>query len=195
MLIHRAKMLLGDAIADDLQGAKMSKLMRGATAGLMHHHRGLAGIVSPTMNSYQRLRPASQSGYWKNWGYDHRGVTTRLSAESGAKSRIEHRMADAGCNLYSAAAALLQASRLGYIHNYDLPPAETGDCVTGQDARDSVANSLVEALDDLAADTVLCDELGTELVANHIAIKRAEAVEVAALVDDRAKRNYYLPFI
>ncbi|MDI9407990.1 MAG: glutamine synthetase family protein [Candidatus Pacebacteria bacterium] len=192
---QEGKNALGDAHRDDLAGAKMSKIMRGATAGMVRHHRALAGILAPTMNSYQRLQPASLSGYWQNWGYDHRGVTVRLSAEAGAKSRIEHRMADAGCNLYTAAAALLQAARLGFIHDYELPLAETGDCINSQDSRDSVAGSLLEALNDLAADTALCEALGPELVTNHIAIKKFEAAEVTALADETAKRDYYLPFV
>src|SRR5688572_31976422 len=91
----------------------MTALTRGCIAGLMHHHRGMAALVAPTVNSYQRLKPASLSGYWCNWGVDHRGVTTRLSAEHGVKSRIEHRMGDAAANPYTLVATVLQAARLG----------------------------------------------------------------------------------
>jgi len=63
----------------------MTDLAKGCVAGLMHHHRGMAGLVAPTVNSYERLKPASLSGYWRNWGIDHRGVTTRLSAETAPR--------------------------------------------------------------------------------------------------------------
>ena len=39
----------------------------------------LAGLLAPTVGSYLRLQPASMSGYWCNWGGDHRGVTVRVS--------------------------------------------------------------------------------------------------------------------
>ena len=91
----------------------MNDLARGCIAGLVHHHRGLAGLVAPTANSYLRLQPGSLSGYWQNWGGDHRNVTTRISGEGGAKARLEHRMADASANPYTAVASVLQAARLG----------------------------------------------------------------------------------
>lgn len=188
------KNMLGDASPDDLAGEKLSPLMRGATAGLMTHHRALAGLLAPTVNSYARLQPASLSGYWRNWGYDHRGVTTRLSSQGGAKSRLEHRMADAACNLYTAGAAILQAARLGFIQHYALPQAESSDCITAHDAQDGVAENLAAALSDLAADQALVTAVGAGLVENHIAIKTKEIEEVAALSGDAA-RDYYLNFV
>ena len=71
----------------------MNDLARGCVAGLMQHHRGLAGLLCPTANSYQRMQPGILSGYWQNWGGDHRCVTTRISGEGGTKARLEHRMA------------------------------------------------------------------------------------------------------
>lgn len=73
----------------------LADLARGCFAGLLHHHKGLAGLIAPTANSYDRLQPGSLSGHWQNWGGDHRNVTTRFSSEGGAKARLEHRMADA----------------------------------------------------------------------------------------------------
>src|SRR5262249_1155344 len=115
---------LGDLTAPD----RLGELARGCVAGLMRHHAGLAGLLAPTVNSYARLKPASLAGYWRNWAVDHRGVTARLSAEGGARSRIEHRMADGAANPYTAVATILQAARLGLRGGYPLPPPETGDC-------------------------------------------------------------------
>ena len=72
--------------------AHLNDLARGCIAGLLHHHKGLAGLIAPTTNSYDRLQPGSLSGHWQNWGGDHRNVTTRISSEGGAKARLEHRM-------------------------------------------------------------------------------------------------------
>lgn len=98
----------------------MNELARGCIAGLMQHHLGLAGLLAPTANSYQRMQPGILSGYWQNWGGDHRCVTTRISGEGGAKSRLEHRMADGSANPYTAVAAVLQAALLGVSNGYAL---------------------------------------------------------------------------
>jgi glutamine synthetase len=125
----------------------------------MRHHRAIAGLVAPNALSYARLQPASLSGYWCNWGGDNRNVTVRVSAEGGKKARLEHRMPDAAANPYTIVATILQAALLGYEGGYDLPPRETGDGFTGNDAPHGVAASLAEALDDLEADTTCAPPL------------------------------------
>ncbi len=183
-----------NVLADPAGGRGMTDLGKACVAGLMHHHAGLAGIVAPTTNSYQRLRPASMSGYWKNWGIDHRGVTTRISAENGKKARIEHRMGDGAANPYVLAAATLQAAHLGVVNTYPLPAAETADCLGEHDATEGVAENLSGALDALEADKALCAAIGETLVANHIAIKRDEVTKTAELKDD-ALRDFYIHYV
>lgn len=172
----------------------MTDLMKGCVAGLVHHHKGLAGLLAPTANSYHRLQPASLSGYWKNWGGDHRNVTTRVPAEGGAKARFEHRMADAAANPYTAAAAVLQAARLGVTGGYDLPPKETGDGFERTDATEGVAGSLAEALDDLEADTALAEAVGADLVANQLFMRRQE-VEKTGGLEGASLRDFYVWYI
>ncbi|MGB8814426.1 MAG: glutamine synthetase family protein [Paracoccaceae bacterium] len=169
----------------------MNDLARGCVAGWMHHHKGLAGLIAPTANSYARLQPASLSGYWCNWGGDHRGVTARISGEGGRKTRLEHRMADASSNPYTAVAAVLQAARLGVDHAHPLPPIETGDCFDQIDAPHGTAQSLAEAIKDLEADHALGDAVGRELVDHHIFMKRAEVGKTAELEGD-ALRDFYV---
>ena len=134
------------------------------------------------------------SGYWCNWGEDHRGVTVRVSGEGGKKARLEHRMADASSNPYAAVAAVLQAARLGFEGGYALPASETGDCFTGQDAAHGVAGSLAEALDDLQADTALIAALGPDYVAHHVHMKRVE-VEKQAEKSDVEARDFYIWYV
>ena len=172
----------------------LSDLAKGCIAGLVHHHKGLAGLLAPTANSYKRLQPASLSGYWQNWGGDHRNVTTRVSEEGGTKTRLEHRMADASANPYTAVAAVLQAARLGLTNGYDLPARETGDGFEVTDATTGVATDLNAAMDDLEADTVLRAAVGETLVDNQIFMRRAE-VEKTADLDDVALRDFYIHYI
>jgi len=172
----------------------MNDLARGCVSGLVHHHKGLAGLIAPTANSYARLQPATLSGYWKNWGGDHRNVTTRVSEEGGAKSRLEHRMADASANPYTAVAAVLQAALLGVENNYDLPATETGNGFDENDATVGVAGSLEEAIGDLTKDTALCAAVGQDLVDNHAFMKLEEVPKTKDL-DALAQRDFYINFI
>lgn len=183
-----------NAIGNPGEEAQMTKLAKGCVAGLMHHHRGLAGLIAPIVNSYDRLKPASMSGYWCNWGGDHRGVTTRVSAEGGAKARIEHRMGDGAANPYVLVATVLQAARLGFINDYTLPPRETGDCFEHSSATSAAPDNLSQALDELEADKVLAEAVGTVLVDNHVFMKRAEVEKTAQLVGD-ALRDFYINYI
>ena len=182
--------VIGDPDASD----NLSAVGRSCVSGLMHHHRALAGILAPTVNSYQRLQPASLSGYWRNWGADHRGVTTRITSETGTHARIEHRMADGAANPYTLIAAVLQASLLGHVNQYDLPPAETADCIVNHDAVDGVPDSLSEAISELQADTELVNAIGPDLIGNLAGIKRAEIANTAEL-NELQLRDYYIHYI
>ena len=172
----------------------LNDLAKGCIAGWMHHHKGMAGLIAPNAQSYNRLQPASLSGYWCNWGGDNRNVTVRLSAEGGKKARLEHRMADAASNPYTAVATVLQAALLGLTQNYPLQAMETGNGFTINDATTGTAASLTEALDDLAADKALTDAVGTGLVENHLFMKRAEVEKTAAL-DADALRDWYIWYL
>lgn len=172
----------------------LNDLSRGCLAGLVHHHKGLAGLIAPTTGSYRRLQPASMSGFWQNWGGDHRGVTTRVSSEGGSKARLEHRMADASANPYTAAAAVLQAARLGFEAGLQLPPIETGDGFEKVDARIGTARDLRGAVRDLSADTALSDAVGRELVENHVFMKEREFRKTRDLEPD-ALLDFYVWFV
>jgi glutamine synthetase len=172
----------------------LNDLAKGCIAGWMRHHKAIASLTAPNALSYARLQPASLSGYWCNWGGDNRNVTVRVSAEGGKKARLEHRMPDATANPYTTVATILQAALLGFEGKYPLPPKETGDGFTANDATHGTAASLTEALDDLAADTVLSKAVGQELVDHHIFMKRAEVEKTAALEGD-ALRDWYIWYL
>ncbi|MEZ5715500.1 MAG: glutamine synthetase family protein [Paracoccaceae bacterium] len=186
----------GNALSSGPEGGPdhLNDLAKGCLSGLLHHHKGLAGLIAPTANSYRRLQPGSLSGFWKNWGGDHRNVTTRVSSEGGAKARLEHRMADASSNPYTAVAAVLQAARLGLENGYALPPIETGDGFETTDATESTATDLAGAIADLEADTALTAAVGQMLCDNHIFMKGVEVEKTAALEGD-ALRDFYVHFV
>lgn len=180
---------LNDPTADD----GLSTLARQAIAGMLEHHRGMTGLLAPTVNAYKRLGPGTLTGYWANWGYDHRGVTVRVSPERGPSLRLEHRMADGAANIYTATATVLQAARLGVEGGLELQPAETGDCFESADCDVVCPPTLRDALDVLEQDTALVDAVGRELVEHHLIIKRAEWERFSKHVTDWEIAEY-LPF-
>ncbi len=163
-------------------------------AGIIAHHAGMAALCAPTVNAYKRLRPAQLAGYWANWGYDHRGVTLRVPNDRGRATRLEHRMADGAVNPYLASAAVMQAARLGVVYKLTPPPAEEQDCLEHQSTDQHVPDDLNRALDALEGDKQFVEAIGAELVAQFVAVKRAEWAKFAAAVTDW-ELKYYLPFL
>jgi glutamine synthetase len=183
-----------NVFADDAMASEMSDTMKGCIAGLLHHHEALAAIMAPTTNSYARLQPASLSGYWANWGIDHRSVTVRVSAETGPAARIEHRLADCAASPYFAIAALLHAALLGLEKGYELPDPETSDGLEETNTDRHTPHDLAGAIDALEADRDLTAAIGQALVDNYIAIKREE---LRILGEKSADEHiaYYLHYI
>lgn len=121
-------------------------------------------------------------------------MTSRVSTEGGAKARLEHRMADASANPYTAVAAVLQAARLGYEARLPLPPMETGDGFDSVDAKQGVATNLRNAMRDLAADTALREAVGPELVDHQVFMKDREFRKTRDLEPD-ALLDFYVWFV
>ena len=163
-------------------------------AGLVAHHQGLSGICAPTVNAYRRLRPGQLSGYWANWGHDHRGATIRIPPERGAPTRIEHRLSDGAAPIHSAMAAVLQAARLGVVNQMVPGAPEGGDGFDKVDATVGVPEHLGAGLDALESDSELVEAIGSEIVAQHLAIKRSEWDKFLSATTDW-ERTEYLPFL
>jgi glutamine synthetase len=161
---------------------------------MLAHHQSLAGLCAPTVNAYKRLRPASLSGYWANWGYDHRGATVRIPPERGAGSRLEHRLSDGGAVVHTSMAAVLQAARLGFVNQTPLGPVEGGNGLDTIEATVGVPDTLSDALDALEVDHVLIEAVGERIVAQHLSVKRAEWDRFAGVTTDWEMREY-LPFL
>ena len=103
-------------------------------------------------------------------------------------------MADGAANPYTAVASVLQAARLGLVNKYQLPPAETADCLENHDAEDGVPDDLGAALAELEADSDLVAAVGADLVGNLVAIKQDEIEKTSALKDDTL-RDFYIHYL
>jgi glutamine synthetase len=183
-----------NVMEDGADADGLSSIARACIAGLLEHHEGMAAICAPTVNAYKRLRPGQLSGYWANWGKDHRSCTVRVPSERGRATRLEHRMPDGAANPYLATAAVLQAARLGVEQELTPPPAETLDAFEQASTERHVPENLSLALDALESDKTFVDALGSAVVEHFVFIKRNEWSKFAAAVTDWELRHY-LPFL
>ncbi len=163
-----------NVLADKSDPDGISAFARNAIAGLCAHHQALVAVTAPTVNAYRRLQPAQLSGYWANWGLDHRCVATRVPPARGVGTRIESRVADGAVNIHLAVAAVLTAARLGVVNQLPCPPPETGDGFEDVNTDVAAAANLNEALDQLEADATFCAGISQPLIDNFVANKRAE---------------------
>jgi glutamine synthetase len=125
--------------------------------GIIKHAKAINAFSNPTTNSYKRLVPGYEAPVLLAYSARNRSASCRIPYGAGAKAkRVEVRFPDAMANPYLCYAALFMAGLDGIqnkIHPgeamdknlYDLPPAELAQVPT-------VAGSLREALDSLAAD-------------------------------------------
>ena len=176
------------------EDGKLSDISKYFMAGLMKHHESLSSFLAPTVNSYERLAPASMAGYWANWAEDHRLVTLRTSTKSEKSARLEHRTGDCSCNPYLAVTALLQAGILGIENKFSLQDPEDLDGLENVRATRHVPSNLLNALDALEKDAELCGKVGDLISKAHIFLKRDEAKRLEGKNLDEI-RDYYLPFI
>ena len=142
------------------------------------------------MNSYKRLYPAQLSGYWANWGFDHRSVAVRVPGDRGRGTRLESRLPDGSANPYLATASILQACRLGAEEALDLQPPEAGDGLETVGTDRCCPENLSLALAALGADESLVDALGKQLVDHFIAMKRVEWERFSRTVTDWEVNEY-----
>ena len=173
---------------------ELSDLANHCIGGLLRHHESMAALLAPTVNSYARLTPASLSGYWANWGEDHRLTTIRSSSKSPKSARLEHRMSDGGANPYIAVATVLEAARLGVVDKLAPGKPEDLDGIEHVRAERHTPPTLTRALDSLEKDRRLIEALNPLLVEAFLVLKRDEAKRLKNGHIDQI-RDFYLPFI
>ncbi|MDE3131066.1 MAG: glutamine synthetase [Acidobacteriota bacterium] len=150
--------------------------LRHFTAGLIEHAPGLMALLNPTINAYRRTLPDSLAPTHANWGFDNRATYIRIPPERGAATRIELRVGDGSANPYLAIAAVLHAGADGMRRELEPPAPLTGDAYRADPQRigAELPTGFPQALEALAADGVLRDGLGPEIVDTFVAMKGFE---------------------
>lgn len=173
-------------------------------AGLLEHLPGLIAVTCPSYNSYARLVPDAWAGSTVAWGYDNRECTVRVASpfrgREASSINIELKATDSSCNPHLALAAILRAGLDGVerglrppqpaLHNpAHLPEAEALACGVRPLPTDQM-----EAHRLMAADPVLVDALGQELVDALLAVRGAE-YRAAKEMGDKAAAERFFPLL
>ena len=181
----------------DANGMGLSKMAYHFIGGLLHHADSLCAFAAPIVNSYKRLvvGGAASGATWAPayicYGDNNRSAMVRIPY-----GRLEFRLPDSSCNPYLVHAALIAAGMDGIerqldpgvphnINLYDLSEAELKEKGIGV-----LPQNLNEALDALAANTVLREKMGSEIVDEFIKVKRMEWIEYSRHVSDWERKRY-----
>jgi glutamine synthetase len=158
----------------------LSSLARQCLAGMIAHHEAAAALSAPLVNSYKRLVPGVLAGYWANWGLDNRISTYRVPGERGAATRLENRLPCGSADPYLAAAGMLNAALLGVVDGLDCGDPQVGDGDSAPNTDRHTPHTLGEALAALAADSVLTEAIGPDLVTAYMMIRGDELAKFEA---------------
>lgn len=154
----------------------VSRELRHFAAGLIEHAPALMALLNPTINAYRRTLPDSLAPTHANWGFDNRATFIRIPPERGVATRIELRVGDGAANPYLAIAAVLHAGADGIRRRLEPPAPLAGDAYRADAALIGapLPSGFDRALEALAADAVLRDGLGPEIVDTFVAMKGFE---------------------
>lgn len=171
----------GRSVLGAAGGPAGERLERQFIAGVLAHAPGLCALAAPTVNSYKRLTVGtSRSGTtWAPASIAH-GPNNRTTLLRTLPGRFEWRLPDAAANPYLATAGLIAAGLDGIARELEPPPPVEDDCFTlspqalAERGIGLLPQSLGEAVQALAADTVLRDALGAGLHQRFCELKREE---------------------
>jgi glutamine synthetase len=169
---------------DGAQPDGLSADARAFIAGVLAHLPGLCGLTAPSFNSYHRIVPQYWAGAFTCWGVDNREAPVRVASvfrgAEEASTNAELKACDATCNPYLAVGGLIAAGLDGLERGLEPPePVEVDPATIAEDerARRGIVRlpaTQAEALDALAADTVLLSALGPVLADSYLAVRRSE---------------------
>jgi glutamine synthetase len=189
--------LLHDPAAE----GQLSDTGRRLVAGLLEHLPALVALTAPSYNSYRRFEAGMWASSTTSWGYDNREAAVRVSSpfrgREAASFNVELKPADSTANPYLSLAAVLLAGLDGIERALTPPPpAATDPARLPEDERQSLAlralpTAMSEALDNLDADEVLREGLGSGLLDAYLVVRRHEAERFAAEDEEFELRRHF----
>ncbi|MFD7921099.1 glutamine synthetase family protein [Streptomyces sp. NPDC059740] len=156
--------------------------------GILESLPALLAIGCPSPASYLRLAPSRWAGVYRCWGVENREAALRLvpgAPDDPDGGHAEIKCFDAAANPYLVVGTVIAAGLSGIEGKVQLPPPVVGDPEElGRQERAArgisrLPATLSEATGRLETDAVLREALGDVLHGAVIAVRRAEASQLA----------------
>jgi len=156
-------------------------------AGVLAHLPALVALTCGSVNSYRRLVPSAWASAYACYGMDNREAAVRICSPLGVTGSVnlELKPSDSSANPYLALGAFIHAGLDGLRRGLDpgdpveVDPATLSDAERSALRAERLPSSLGEALDALAADSLLATALGPLRLDAYLAVKRSEAADFA----------------
>jgi glutamine synthetase len=179
--------------------AELSQIARYFIGGILDHASSLAAMVTPTVNSYNRLIPGFEAPVYIAWARGNRSAVIRVPVDqkNNFKSkRIEFRAPDPSANPYLAFPAIVAAGLDGIKKKRD-PGAPVNDNIYKMsDSKrrslgiKSLPCSLNESLEVLKSDLNYLDVcFDSELIETYDMLKQQEIVQIGS---DKSKAMQFM---
>lgn len=185
-----------NTFADAQDELGLSETAKHYLAGILKHARAFAAITNPTVNSYKRLVPGYEAPCYIAWSVKNRSPLVRVPASGGNSTRIEVRNPDPSANPYLALAVMLAAGLDGIKNKLTLMEPVNQNIYTMEDSVkealgiDSLPSSLQEAIEELAADEVMMNVLGSHALGRFLEAKQIEADQFRIQVHPWEREQY-----
>jgi len=175
-----------NAFADEHGEYGLSDIGRYFIAGQRVHTPAMYAILSPHVNSYNRIVSGYEAPVFINWGRVNREALIRVprpGTDRQLTARIELRCCDPSCNPYLALAVMLRSGLDGITRKLPLPPAMDESLFLRDEGERRRHRSkllpatLGEALDALREDTLIRDTLGDSIYEGFLEAKSIEWTE------------------
>ena len=161
--------------------SELSETAKMFVAGLLEHAPAITAIANPSINSYKRLVPHHEAPVYITWGVKNRTVLIRVPMfGSGENAAIELRSADPMTNPYLLFTSIIAAGMDGVNRKLTPPDPRSEDIFHLSDAEREklgikmLPTTLEAALDNLEADSVICEAIGKDILDSFVKLKREE---------------------
>ena len=185
-----------NAFYDEKGPLRLSEIAYSYIAGLLKNACGFAAVTNPLVNSYKRLVSGYEAPVYVAWSASNRSALVRIPAPRGLSTRAEVRCPDPTCNPYLAFAMMLNAGLDGVKNKLKPPPSTDVDIYEMTTAEKTAAGiaslpaNLYEAIQELKANPIARDTLGSHIFEKYIEGKKKEWKNFRMAVTDWELDNY-----
>ncbi|MFW5980259.1 MAG: type I glutamate--ammonia ligase [Halanaerobiales bacterium] len=169
-----------NAFYDSEDPLGLSEIAYYYIGGLLEHAPAFTAITNPTINSYKRLVPGYEAPVYISWSTRNRSALVRVPSARNEGTRLELRSPDPSSNPYLTMAVTLKAGLDGIKNKIEPDPEITKNIfemskkTREQEGINSLPGDIMEAVENLKKDKLICNTLGEHILEHFIEAKKIE---------------------